>query len=67
MSAGQPGDQRNAEPQRLAGAGPAPAEDVGTSQGIGHDGGLDGKGPVDARSSQRHGQWCRHAKRFKGR
>jgi hypothetical protein len=62
MPVGQPGGQRNAEPQRLARAGPAPAEDVGAGQGVGHDGSLDGERPVDARRGQRGGQRHRHAK-----
>ncbi len=63
---GQPGGQRDAEPQCLAGAGLAAAEDVGTGQGIGHDGGLDGERHVDARGGQRRDQWLGHAERGKG-
>jgi hypothetical protein len=65
VTAGQPGGQRNAEPQRLAGAGLAPAEDVGAGQGIRQNGSLDGEGSRNARCGQCVGQRRRHAERRK--
>ena len=62
LSAGcQPGQQREAEGQGLAGSGLGPAEDVTASQGVGHGPGLDGERRQDATGGHRGDQAGVHA------
>ena len=57
------GDQRDAEGQRLAGAGGGAAGDVAPGEGVGDDGGLDGERFDDPGRVQASGQIVGHAER----
>ena len=59
---GQAGHERDREPERLAGTGPAAAQDVQPGQRVGQGGGLDRERRADARPGQDADQRRRHAK-----
>ena len=65
--AGQPGQQRQAEGESLAGPGLRAAQHIPASQRVGQGPGLDGEGRVDALLGERRDQGSRQAKLGKGR
>ena len=61
LRAGEAGEQRQAEGERLAGAGPAAAEDVGAGERVAHRRGLDRERGARCRGGQRGHEVLRQA------